>query len=245
MRIGGAQGLAARPAHEGAHARVRERDAPVLGVRCGRLRAQVPRGGHRGGPADRGGASRGGHRVRGGLRGCGPAGADERARPAGRPRVHERRRRDAAVPVGARAAAHAGHHVRLLPVRHDEGERVRGGDGAGAPAAARDHPVRGGVPVLSHGAGGIPLHPRCHAPARRGLAERAGGPREYRLDAALVAGMQEDRDELSAVSVTRSLGGEAVWTSRCRIGFQGGGCGAGDRVLGVRGGDGGEGADGW
>ena len=35
----------------------------------------------------------------------------------------------------------------------------------------------------------------------------------------LVAGMVKIGDELSAASVTRGLGGEAVRTSRCRIGF--------------------------
>ena len=41
---------------------------------------------------------------------------------------------------------------------------------------------------------------------------------EYRL-VPLVAGMVKIGDELSAASVTRGLGGEAVRTSRCRIGF--------------------------
>ena len=54
----------------------------------------------------------------------------------------------------------------------------------------------------------------------RGVGWRSGPVAlvEYRL-VPLVAGMVKIGDELSAASVTRGLGGEAVRTSRCRIGF--------------------------
>ena len=60
----------------------------------------------------------------------------------------------------------------------------------------------------------------CDAMRLRGVGWRSGPVAlvEYRL-VPLVAGMVKIGDELSAASVTRGLGGEAVRTSRCRIGF--------------------------